>query len=346
MKKLGVGIVGLGMAAKPHLVSLAQLQDIATVCGVYSTTATKRNNVGKEHGMPVSSSLEELLEHPELNALLVLTPPNARKEIVAAAAQAGKALLVEKPLERTVRAAQEIVATCTKAKVPLGVVLQHRYRSDVCKLKEILTAGKLGMIGAARLNFPWWRAQNYYDEKGRGTYERDGGGVLISQTIHILDLMLYLLGPVDEVQAYTATTSLHNMETEDFVVAGLQFSSGASGSVMATTAAFPGQPEELIIEGELGSARLYANVLTISWRDGRTETHGTARGTGSGADPMAFGPELHQALIRDFINNVQAGRESSITGTDALRVQKLIEAIIKAGKDNQRTSVLQEESVC
>ena len=129
------------------------------------------------------------------------------------------------------------------------------------------------------------------------------------------------------------------MESEDFVAAGLLFASGASGAVVATTAAYPGTPEGLFIDGELGSAHLQANVLTLLWRDGTTETFGKARGTGAGADPMAFGPELHQELISDFVQSVAAKREPEVTGASALRVQRLIEAIVTASKVNPRTIV-------
>lgn len=336
---VGIGIVGLGMASRPHIEALQGLKDSVTVVGVHSRTFAKAEKAAAEIGCEAHPTLEGLLAADGLDAVLVITPPNARTGIVAACAAAGKHVLAEKPVERTVGAAEEIVRTCERAGVLLGVVLQHRFRTDVRRLKEILDEGGLGAVGAARLDFPWWRDQDYYDEKGRGTYERDGGGVLISQAIHNLDVMLHLLGPVAEVRGFSATTSLHRMESEDFAAAGLRFESGAAGSVVATTAAFPGEPEGLHIDGELGSASLKANVLTLNWRDGRTETAGDSRGTGSGADPMAFGPELHRELIRDFADSVAEGREPAVSGASALQVQRLIEAILSSAKSSPATKV-------
>ena len=330
---IGVGIVGLGMSSRPHLEALMQLCGVAEVVGVCSRSKEKAQKVSHDYGFPACDTLEELLGCNGLDAVILLTPPNARVEIIEACAKAGKHLLVEKPVERTLAAAEGIVETAARKNVTLGVVLQHRFREDVQELKQILGEGKLGKIGAARLVFPWWRGQDYYNEKGRGSYERDGGGVLISQAIHVLDIMLYLLGDVAEASGFAATTLLHNMESEDFVSAGLRFVSGAVGSVVATTAAYPGEPEGLFIDGELGSAHLQANVLTLHWRDGRKETVGEGRGTGSGADPMAFGPELHRELIRDFCNSIAKGVEPQVTGKSALKVQRLIEAIVSSSKD-------------
>src|SRR5690606_22151086 len=157
-------------------------------------------------------------------------------------------ILMEKPIERTTEAAEAIVATCERQGVSLGIVFQHRFRAGSMRLRALVADGALGPIGCVRLAVPWWRPQTYYDEPGRGTLARDGGGGLISQAIHSIDLMLSLAGPVEEVQSVAGTTRLHRMETEDFVGAGLRFASGAFGSLIATTAAFPGEGEELVID--------------------------------------------------------------------------------------------------
>ncbi|CAN0488636.1 unnamed protein product, partial [Phaeothamnion confervicola] len=196
-----------------------------------------------------------LAADPALDAVLLLTPPNARLDAVKLFAGAGKPILMEKPVERTTKVAEEIVGICERAGVALGIVFQHRLRPASQALKALLESGRLGRIGLVRLEVPWWRPQQgYYDVPGRGTLARDGGGVLISQAIHALDLMLSLLGSVDEVQAMAGTTSLHQMETEDFAAAGMRFRSGAFGSVMATTAAYPGDSETLAIHADKGSA--------------------------------------------------------------------------------------------
>ncbi|MBF2735653.1 MAG: Gfo/Idh/MocA family oxidoreductase [Betaproteobacteria bacterium AqS2] len=328
---LGVGVVGVGMAAKPHLEALARLPELAAVKQVWSRTPGPAEAAAAKLGARASAGLDELLADPAVDAVLLLTPPNARVEIIERCAAAGKAVLAEKPLGRDVAEARRAAAACEQHGVPLGVVLQHRRRDDVRRLQELIAAGALGKLALARLDFPWWRGQEYYDERGRGSKERDGGGVLLTQAVHILDLLLLLLGPVAEVRALAGTSALHRMETEDFAVAGLRFESGALGAVVATTAAYPGTTERLHIDAEKASASLVGNVLEIAWRDGRRERFGAARGTGGGADPMAFGPELHQDLIASFLRAVAAGETPVPGAAEALRVQELVERIAGGG---------------
>ena len=240
---------------------------------------------------------------------------------------------MEKPLERTLDAARIITASYSAAGVPAGVCFQHRTRAASQALKDRLSADELGEVVHVDIRVPWWRAQAYYDEPGRGTFARDGGGVLISQAIHTLDLMLSLAGPVREVQAMVATTAFHRMEAEDFVAGGLRFASGAIGSLMATTAEYPGDAETLTLGCERATAELASGVLTLRWRDGRTERIGEEAGTGGGADPMDFPCDWHRALIADFAEAVATGRPPRVTGGEALRVHRLITALETSARE-------------
>jgi predicted dehydrogenase len=177
---------------------------------------------------------------------------------------------------------------------------------------------------------PWWRPQHYYDQPGRGSYARDGGGVLICQAIHLLDLMLWLCGSVSRVQAMARTTRLHRMESEDFVVAGLDFSSGAVGSLTATTADYPGFAEYLTLNFERASVRLEGDTLAIWAHEAPTERFGSETASGGGADPMAFTHQWHRAVIEDFVHAVRERRRPSIAGRDALAVQGLIEVLLQS----------------
>ncbi len=190
---------------------------------------------------------------------------------------------------------------------------------------------------------PWWREQNYYDQPGRGTYARDGGGVLISQAIHTLDLALTFTGPVMRVQAMAATTRLHQMESEDFVTCGLHFASGAVGSVVASTASFPGGAESIVLHGTKGSARLISGRLELMFRDGTTETIGSAAATGGGADPMAFTHAWHQAILEDFAAAITKGRAPACTGREALAVHDLIEAMVQSSRDGRAINLSPSE---
>jgi len=196
----------------------------------------------------------------------------------------------------------------------------------------MIAQGVLGDLALVNVTVPWWREQSYYDEPGRGSYERDGGGVLISQAIHTLDLMLSLTGPVAQVQAMCSTTSLHQMESEDFVSAGLRFANGAVGSVVASTASFPGDAESIALHYEKAVLLLHNGVLKINWRDGRVEEHGDIAGTGGGADPMAFTSDWHRDIIADFARCLAESREPVASGQQALHVHQLIDAMVESSR--------------
>ncbi len=338
-QKLGLAVVGLGMAAKPHALALQALGDRIDVIGAYARSESSRVAFAQTYGFPVTDDLAALAEDPRVQAVLLITPPNARQDIVARFSAAGKHVLSEKPLERTTAAAKAIVATCDQAGVHLGVVFQHRFRAASEKLTDLLAAGALGQIRVVRAEVPWWRDQAYYDEPGRGSYARDGGGVLISQAIHTLDLMLSVTGPVTSVQAICATTPFHQMESEDVVAGAMQFASGAVGALFASTASFPGEAEALRFDCDKASATLQSGVLTVHWRDGRVETFGETAGTGGGSDPMAFPFDWHQSLIADFAEAVQTGRAPRVTGAMALDVHRLISALEASSKSGTRVEV-------
>jgi UDP-N-acetyl-2-amino-2-deoxyglucuronate dehydrogenase len=254
-------------------------------------------------------------------------------------AAAGRHILLEKPLERSTERAERLVEGAAAAGVKLGVVFQHRFREASEHLRARLREGALGELAAVNVISPWWRPQSYYDEPGRGTLARDGGGVLITQAIHTLDLMLSLAGPVAEVAAITGTTPLHRMETEDFAGAGLRFASGAYGALMATTAEYPGFPERIELIGTKATAILTAGIVTIHYQDGRTERVGEEQGTGGGADPMAFPHDAHRALLADFLDAIDQDRSPRVTGREALRVHHFIDAVLRSSAERSVVAV-------
>ncbi|HEY4202539.1 MAG TPA: Gfo/Idh/MocA family oxidoreductase [Devosiaceae bacterium] len=341
LRKFGIGIVGVGNAAEPHVLALRDLADEVEVRGVVGRDPQRLGTFTARHNLPATESLDMLLADPAVDAVLIVTPPNARLPIVAAAAAAGKHIFMEKPVERTTEVAREIVSLCEAAGVRLGIVFQHRFRESSMKARELLESGALGAIAAVYLVLPWWRPQSYYDQPGRGTFARDGGGVLISQAIHPLDLMLSLAGPVAEVQAMVGTTILHRMETEDFATAGLHFVNGALGSLMATTASFPGDAEYMVFDCEKATARLAGGKLDVRWHDGRMESFGSEVSTGGGADPMAFPHDWHLAQWRDFLAAISRGREPQSNGRTALRVHSLIDALLASSANGVVTKVEQ-----
>ena len=335
-------IIGLGMAAAPHAKSLIDLRERVEVAAAYSPTAARRDAFAAKFGLPITGDPAAILDDPSIDYAVLLTPPNARRELVRRLAAAGKHVLMEKPVERTTRAAEEIVAAAETAGVTLGIVLQHRFRAAAERLAALLVEGDLGALAAVRIVVPWWRPQGYYDEPGRGTYARDGGGVLISQAIHTLDLALSFTGPPAEVAAIAGTSPLHRMEAEDFVAAGLRFAGGVCGSLMATTAFYPGGPERIELACTRAGVVLGPAGLSIRYHDGRKEEAGEPQGSGSGADPMDFPHDAHRALHADFLDALQEGRPPRVTGREALKVHHFIDALVAAAREGKTVRVAED----
>lgn len=333
-------VVGLGAAAAPHVRSLLELADRVEIAAAVGRSAERRQAFAASFPeVPVTSDLEAAIADPSIDLAFVLTPPDAREPLVGQLAAAGKHVLCEKPIERSTSAAERIVRACEAAGVRLAVMFQMRMRESSQRLKALLDSGGLGRIGFVEVRVPWWRPQSYYDQPGRGTFGRDGGGVLITQSIHTLDLVIHLLGPVREVAAVAATTVLHRLEGEDFAAAGLLLEGGVPGSLMATTAAFPGGPEQILIVGERASALLEGGSLRIRRPDGSEERIGEAGGTGGGAAFMDFPHDWHRAVITDFLDAVEQGREPAVSGRSALRVHRLIDALLLSARRGQRLRV-------
>ena len=286
-------------------------------------------------------SLDAILADKSIDCVEILTPPNTHLDLVRKCAEAGKHILLEKPLEISTERAVALVNAAAKAGVTLGIMLQHRFRPAGVKLRDMLRAGELGRIVGCSTVIRLWRPQSYYDVDGRGTKARDGGGVLITQGIHTLDLMLSLAGPIAEVSAYGATTSVHRMETEDMVVAAVTYANGAFGTIDATTAAYPGFAERIEIIGEKATASLVGSDLNVAHHDGRVTELKTEYGAGgTGADPMAFPNDWHRSVIADFLDAIDEKRAPMVSGAEALKVHRLIDALLEAGATGKRVQVV------
>ena len=214
----------------------------------------------------------------------------------------------------------------------LAVMLQHRLGEAALGLKSLLDAGELGALVSASASVRWWRPQHYYDESGRGTLARDGGGVLITQAIHTLDLLLCLTGMPQQVTGLASTSPVHRMECEDTAAALLHYANGAIGTMLATTAAFPGSAEHIELNGTLGTASLEAGQLQVTLTNGKNLVIGAPQASGGGANPMAFDHAAHREVLKDFIHAVTHGIAPAITGQSALGVQTVIEAIITSSR--------------
>jgi len=329
MERTRIALIGLGMAAAPHARSALDLADRVEVAFAFSPSAARRAKFAAQFPFPLCDRLETILEDRSIGAIALLTPPNTHLELVERCAAAGKHILLEKPLEITTARAQEMVSACRRAGIKLGVVLQHRHKPAAERLSQVLREGALGALVGASAIIRLWRPQSYYDEPGRGTKARDGGGVLLTQAIHTLDVLLWLVGDAAEVNAYAATTAVHRMECEDLVCAAVRWQSGALGVIEATTAAYPGASERIELLGTRGTATLAGTALELRFVDGQREALAAdGSGGGTGADPMAFPHDYHRGVWRAFLDALQGGGEPRVNGEEALRVHRLIDALL------------------
>jgi predicted dehydrogenase len=266
MSRIGIAVIGLGPAAEPHAKSLVDLADRVDVRWAVTRSQARAEQAAARYPFPVTTDLDQALADKTVQAVLVLTPPGAHLQLAERCFAAGKHVLVEKPLELSAERARQLVAAGRASGLRLGVVLQHRFRPGAVRLRALLADGALGEVAAGWVTVPWWRPQAYYDEPGRGTLARDGGGVLLTQAIHALDLFRSLLGVSEVVSAMATTTRLHRMETEDYVTAQFRLGNGAPGMLAATTAFSPGRPERI---ERFGGARRRQPAGRLSGRFGR-----------------------------------------------------------------------------
>ena len=327
-KRIGIALVGIGPGAVPHLRSLHDLQGSIELRHAV-TRRPQHADMGPLRGLVhATSDLQAALADPLVQAVIVATPPATHLEIAEQCFASGKHVLLEKPLDISLARAQSIVDRARDAQRRLGVVLQFRFKPGSIALQEALAQGRLGTVQAASVRVPWWRPQSYYDQAGRGTMARDGGGVLLTQAIHCIDLFRSLVGVSSVVAAQVYRTRLHAMETEDYASALLTLGNGAPGTLMATTSMLPGLPECIEIIGALGSAVLKGGALRIQYIDGQTLHIAAVGGSGSGANIMDFSHDAQRAVLQDFVQAIEQNREPKVTGADALATHQLIAQVL------------------
>ncbi|QYY42553.1 Gfo/Idh/MocA family protein [Aneurinibacillus thermoaerophilus] len=326
-------IVGCGHIAKKHIEAIRSINhaELVAFCDNNPARLEEFKDTYKIKGY---LSLEEMLENePQIDAVNICVPSGLHANLAIKAASYGKHIIVEKPIALTIEDADSIIEACEKNNVKLTVVHPNRFRPAVIALKEAMDNNLFGKISHANATVRWNRNQAYYDQAAwRGTKDMDGG-VLMNQAIHNLDLLLWLVGPVEEVQAYTATR-LRNIEAEDVAVATLIFSNGALGVIEAASTIYPKNYEEsLSIFGETGSAVI--GGTTANWIkhwvfEEVDETDAVALIEKINLDP--YGISGHQQIITDFVEAIQQNRSPKVTGEDGKNALKLVLAIYEASE--------------
>lgn len=325
-------VVGLGTITKKHLESIKNAKG-AKLVALYSSSKEKATEWGKQFEVEAYNDYERMLQDPMIDAVVILTPSGLHAEYGIKAAKAGKHVVVEKPIDTTLEKAKQLVEACEKSKVKLSCIFQHRFDPGIEKLKEAILDNQLGDLNFGASRTTWYRSQEYYDSGAwRGTWELDGGGALMNQSIHYIDLLLYIMGPVEEVHAYTATRSHTNIEVEDMAVASIKFRSGAIGMIEGNTAAYPGFDATLDIFGTDGSARVKDDQLVEFHLKGNEDMNFSSSTTLSAEEQKGLSHQSFQKQYEDIADAILNDREPLINGEESLKALELIHAIYKSSR--------------
>ena len=253
-KIIRFALVGTGMISKIHSQELLNIQN-AKITAVFSPVEKDAKSFAEKVGVAWYTDYNEMLKSQDIDIVSIITPSGTHADMAIEAARAGKHVIVEKPMDISLEKAQQMIDVCREHHVKLSVISQHRFDAPTVKIKGDIESGRFGkmVLGQAAVN--WYRPQSYYDtSKWRGTLEMDGGGVLINQAIHTIDLFQYFMGEVESVYAHTAILAHERIEVEDVAVATVKFKNGALGTIVGTTAAYPGLSARLEIIGTTGTA--------------------------------------------------------------------------------------------
>jgi UDP-N-acetyl-2-amino-2-deoxyglucuronate dehydrogenase len=331
-RTLGFGICGLGLVADFHAQAIARVEG-ARLAGVASRDAAKARAFADKHGAPFAGDLASLLARPEVDVVCITTASGAHLEPALAAIRAGKHVVVEKPLEITVERVDRILAEARKAGVRVAPIFQSRFGEGARTVKAAIAAGRFGRLVLASAYVKWQRTSQYYAPP-RGVRAYDGGGALMNQAIHGLDLLQWLAGMPEEVAGWTTRRVHTGIEVEDTACAALRYAGGALGAIEATTASWPGWQRRIEICGEHGSVALEDDhIARWDFREARPEDEAVraakdraALGSGASA-PNAISTLGHQLQLQDLADALRAGREPALTGEEGRRAVALVCAL-------------------
>ncbi|GHV06586.1 oxidoreductase [Spirochaetia bacterium] len=342
---IGFGIIGLGMIAEFHTRAIAEMAGCCFAAG-FDAVPGRADSFCAANGGKAYSSLDAFLADPDIDIVTVATPSALHLDSAIAAIRAGKHLIVEKPLEITVERCDRIIAEAAAHKVKLGTVFPSRYFKSSRAVKQAIDEGRLGKIVLADAHVKWYRDQEYYDSrKSRGTLEADGGGALMSQGIHAVDLLQWFMGNVTEVFSRSATLAHKRIEVEDTVAAVLQFANGAMGTIEATTCAYPGFLKKIEICGSKGSIIMEEeNITAWQFDEERPEDEEIRRLyqkkpdspiAGGASDPSAIDYRNHRYLFEAFVDAVQNDRPFEIDGQEGRKSVEIVEGIYRSARSGK-----------
>lgn len=334
-----IGLVGAGVIAKLHAQAIAELPD-AECIAVVDTNGERAEALAQEIGARGYDDITHFLKDAPVDIVSICTPSGLHRDVAIAAAQAGRHVLVEKPLEVTVDRAQEIAKTCREEGVFLGGVFQTRFHPAARRLREAVETNAFGRISLVSAEVKWFRTQEYYDDSGwRGTWALDGGGALMNQSIHVVDMLRWFFGYPTEIHAVAGLRTHDRLEVEDTIAATLRFPSGVIGTIQATTGAWPGSFKTIEVCGEYGHVRLEENRFTrwefapdspISAILPSDHPPASESDESDVESPTEIGSTAHRRQYQDFIDTIRGSATSEVTAEDAIEAVRFVEDIYQA----------------
>ena len=339
MKIYNIGLVGAGAVAALHAEAIRSLPN-AKLAGCCDGGSGRAKALAERHQCKVFADYQSLIQSPEVEVVVIATPSGLHLEPTVLAAAHRKPVLCEKPLEITTARIDQMIGAHERAGTQLGCIFNYRYDETVGYIRKALSSKRLGKITYAGVDVPWWRDADYYSGSWKGTKALDGGGALMNQSIHMVDLLQHLMGPVRSLFAYSETLA-HEIEVEDTAVVALQFENGALGQIYGSTAAYPGQPRALNIRGNRGTIQQLEDSLAVwSFADTLPEDNAIRErfalaGTGGSADPMAIKYGNHAQCIAEFLETLETGHSFSVDGTEARKSVEILEAIYRSSTEKR-----------
>ena len=333
-----IGLIGGGNISETHARAARAIRGVE-ISAIYGTNADKTAKLCREHGGMAYQDFDSFLKHRPMDMVIIGSPSGLHAEQGIAAARQGLHVLTEKPIEISIARADALIDAAKQSGVQLGVIFQDRMKPHIRQLKSWIEQGVLGKVLFVDARVKWYRPPEYYaSSRWRGTLALDGGGALINQGVHTVDLLLWLLGDVVRVQARTATL-LHKIEAEDTAVATLEFASGALGTFHATTAAYPGYPRRVEISGTEGTVILeHDRILAANLRNSQSAALKSAAVDENQSASSAAVSDFrgHQAVLEDFLGAVQEKRACACDGVEGRRSIAFVESIYRAAKTPDR----------
>ncbi len=341
MKTWNFGIIGSGLIADFHARAINDIPN-AGLIGCCDKIQERAKKLAGKYGVRAFESYEQMLASDEIDIVTIATPSGFHMEPTVAAAEAGKHVICEKPLEITLERIDAMIAAHEKSGTRLGGIFPYRFNDGMKPLREAIKSGRFGKITYAGIYVPWWRTDEYYKDSWHGTWKLDGGGALMNQSIHMVDMLCDVMPPIESLQAYTATLG-HEMEAEDAAVAVLRYSNGALGVIYGTTASYPGQFRRFELTGTRGTVVQVENSFTVwQFAEERAEDaeirgkYGQIEGGGGVADPAAITHENHTRNFKAFLDALESGEDFWISGAEARKAVEVILGVYKSAKEQKR----------